>query len=136
MLSRSLPPEGSILESDSSVESLIVSSPVARRKSTSIKKSKKKHDPTLPYEDWSADEIRKECTRRKLRVPSGMNKDLRISALERHDASKAAYAAKVPGDTVEEVIVDGKSVRTKHCMFRLVNILFSDGFATHRQKRI
>ncbi|KAF4139002.1 hypothetical protein GN958_ATG11809 [Phytophthora infestans] len=69
--------------------------------------------PNLNYKTWKAEEIRKECTRRGLRLKSGMRKQERNEALERYDAAIRVYTQKLPGDDVQIVTED--STRSRHC---------------------
>ncbi|KAF4130477.1 hypothetical protein GN958_ATG20371 [Phytophthora infestans] len=68
--------------------------------------------PNLNYKTWKAEEIRKECTRRGLRLKSGMRKQERNEALERYDAAIRVYTQKLPGDDVQIVTED--STRSRH----------------------
>eukprot|EP00644_Phytophthora_capsici_P009087 jgi/Phyca11/102261/e_gw1.6.607.1 len=78
--------------------------------------------PSIDYNEWKADEVRKECTRRKNRLPKGTLKEDRVKAL-----LKKKYGRALPGDSTQ--LVEHDETRSKHCMFRLLNVLFSDEFA-------
>ncbi|KAL4172386.1 hypothetical protein KRP22_007554 [Phytophthora ramorum] len=82
------------------------------------------------YTSWCADAIRKECTRRKLKVRSKMKKDERIAILKQHDDAQAAMDGIMLGDAGLTTGTNAVSKRTKHCPYRLINFLFSDEFAT------
>ncbi|KAL4156152.1 hypothetical protein PRNP1_005184 [Phytophthora ramorum] len=82
------------------------------------------------YTSWCADAIRKECTRRKLKVRSKMKKDERIAILKQHDAAQAAMDGIMLGDAGLTTGTNAVSKRTKHCPYRLISFLFSDEFAT------
>ncbi|KAG1701910.1 hypothetical protein DVH05_010401 [Phytophthora capsici] len=80
------------------------------------------------YAAWKVPALRKECTNRKLKLPTDARKAERVAALIQSDRDAAAINKR----DAEAKDVDPKPSmkRTKHCMFRLLNILFSDEFAT------
>ncbi|KAF4035324.1 hypothetical protein GN244_ATG12650 [Phytophthora infestans] len=47
--------------------------------------------PSIDHNEWKADEMRKECTRRKIRLPKGTLKEDRVKALMYYDAKKKKY---------------------------------------------
>ncbi|KAI9995691.1 hypothetical protein PInf_012759 [Phytophthora infestans] len=81
------------------------------------------------YEALSANEIRKECTNRELRLKSGMKKGERVDILVRIDLAANFFGNVVLGDVNGSSKKKKVGARTKHCMYRLLNILFSDEFA-------
>lgn len=80
------------------------------------------------YESWLADQVRKECTRRGLKLKASMKKGERIAVLRRHDIASAADDGLLLGD--DGGSTGGNTRWTKHCWYRLLNILFADEFAT------
>ncbi|KAE8904337.1 hypothetical protein PF003_g12034 [Phytophthora fragariae] len=100
------------------------SSPLGSAANSATSKTSK---PLDEYDTWTADAIRKECTRRGLKVKGRAKKDERIAILRRHDVAKAVYGGLMVGDTENVSVVEN---RTKHCPYRLLNILFSNEFAT------
>lgn len=81
------------------------------------------------YEALSANEIRKEFTNRELRLKSGMKKGERVDILVRIDLAAKFFGNVVLGDVNGSSKKKKVGARTKHCMYRLLNILFSDEFA-------
>ncbi|KUF65760.1 hypothetical protein AM587_10003582 [Phytophthora nicotianae] len=81
------------------------------------------------YENWSLPQLKLECTARKLNVVKNTNKEGRIALLNAYDNNKKAIRKRVQqqrsdarrGQQEEEK-------RTKNCMFRLLNVLFSERF--------
>ncbi|KAE8890715.1 hypothetical protein PF003_g25320 [Phytophthora fragariae] len=110
----------SLLDSDSSLDSDTDSE-------TANSATSKNPKPLDEYDTWIADAIRRECTRRGLKVKGRAKKDERIAILRRHDVAKAVYGGLMVGDTENVSVVEN---RTKHCPYRLLNILFSNEFAT------
>lgn len=53
--------------------------------------------PSIDYSEWKADEVRKECTRRKIRLPKDILKEDRVKALMYYDAKKTAKGRKLIG---------------------------------------
>ncbi|KAF4039582.1 hypothetical protein GN244_ATG08225 [Phytophthora infestans] len=89
--------------SDSSEESLILGNSNKTGQSDKLKAipaQSKDSSETKPqnYETWFAKDIRKECTRRGLRLKTTMRKKERIEALKRFDAATTVYREKLPGD--------------------------------------
>ncbi|KAF4133251.1 hypothetical protein GN958_ATG17597 [Phytophthora infestans] len=78
---------------------------------------------SVDYSSWKADEVRKECTRRGLIVKGNLKKDERITILMHHDMLQASIGS----STIDSTSV---GARTRHCMYRLLDLLFSDEFAT------
>ena len=77
----------------------------------------------MTYEDYSkiyAQDLRHMCAERKLNLPKNTSKEARIRALMTDDMAKRNGRDGTPVK---------KSVRrTQHCLFRLLNVLFSDEF--------
>ncbi|KAE8900295.1 hypothetical protein PF007_g23113 [Phytophthora fragariae] len=57
--------------------------------------------PSVDYESWSADQVRKECTRRGLKLKASMKKGERIDVLRRQDVARATYDGILLGDEGE-----------------------------------
>jgi hypothetical protein len=80
------------------------------------------------YESMSAAEIRKLCTRRSIKLPSSTKIGDRIVALRKYDSIAASYleamGREIPGGDG-----DRPPRRTRGCMLRLINLLFSDEFS-------
>jgi hypothetical protein len=77
-----------------------------------------------PYERYSQDLIRKECTARDIKLPTRTKKDDRIRCLRRYD--DLVGSGESIGQAARLAITE--PTRTKHCAFRLLNVLFSDDF--------
>ncbi|KAF4145009.1 hypothetical protein GN958_ATG05800 [Phytophthora infestans] len=80
------------------------------------------------YEALSANDIRKMCTAKDLKLKSGMKKGERVEIRVRIDLAAEFF--------INVVLGDGKGSkkrkvgsRTKHCMYRLLNIVFLDQLA-------
>lgn len=81
--------------------------------------------PDVDYEQMTAVEIRKLCTQRGIRVPSNTRKAERIQRLRDYDsASPGLIDALGRGSQT----TTAAARRSRHCMFRLLNVLFSDEF--------
>ncbi|KAF4127332.1 hypothetical protein GN958_ATG23480 [Phytophthora infestans] len=78
------------------------------------------------YASWTVDQLRKECSERKLRVPRKLDKLVLVEHLKRHDVTRRAVQATVD----DENLLDPSLRKTKHCCIRLLNVIFSDRFAT------
>ena len=80
------------------------------------------------YEEWSAEQIRKECTSRRMQVPKRANKCDHIKLLEQFDTLSDSLGNDI-NQHLLPTLPDGTSKqasRSKHCNFRLLNILFGD----------
>ncbi|KAE9111718.1 hypothetical protein PF005_g11389 [Phytophthora fragariae] len=76
------------------------------------------------YSTWTVEQLRKECTSRKLRMTRKTSAADRVKHLNDYDAYHHAI--------LEATIDSGTSKaapRSKHCCIRLLNLLFSDLFA-------
>ncbi|ETO81928.1 hypothetical protein F444_03843 [Phytophthora nicotianae P1976] len=78
------------------------------------------------YASWTVAQLRKEFSERKLRVPRKFGKLALVEHLKRHDTTRRAVQATVD----DENLLDPSLRKTKHCCIRLLNVLFSDRFAT------
>jgi hypothetical protein len=76
------------------------------------------------YACWTVEQLRKDCTSRKLRLSRKTLAADRVKHLVEFDAVHLAVVGTVVGSSG----VEGQ-VLSKHCTFRLVNVLFSDLFA-------
>ncbi|OWY92621.1 hypothetical protein PHMEG_00038305, partial [Phytophthora megakarya] len=93
------------------------------------------------YNEWTLEQLKLECTARKLKVSKNTKKDERIKILVAWDTDRDAVEVFLRRH--RKRVADGRSEedkRTKGCMFRLLNILFSDRFfesflATRNQPR-
>ncbi|KAE9017128.1 hypothetical protein PR002_g13475 [Phytophthora rubi] len=79
-----------------------------------------------PYEKLSQDLIRKECTLREIKLNTRTNKADRIKCLRHYDA----LVNKGEGSSAASTMASGNTRRTKHCMFRLTNVLLSKNMVT------
>lgn len=79
-----------------------------------------------PYEKMSQDLIRKECTLREIKLNTRTNKADRIKCLRHYDA----LVNKGEGSSAASTMASGNTRRTKHCMFRLTNVLLSKNMVT------
>ncbi len=83
--------------------------------------------PLTDYESWSCDALKKECTKRKMKARKNTPKAERIRLLREHDRFLQTIS-----DVVEEQFSGSVAAeeprKTKHCIFRLLNVLFSDAF--------
>ncbi|GMF44528.1 unnamed protein product [Phytophthora fragariaefolia] len=79
------------------------------------------------YGTWTVEQLRKECTSRKLRLSRKTSSADRVKHLTEFDAVHLAIVGTVMGSQTPGG-ADGQPL-SKHCIFRLVNVLFSDVFA-------
>ncbi|GMF52815.1 unnamed protein product [Phytophthora fragariaefolia] len=79
------------------------------------------------YGSWTVEQLRKECTSRKLRLSRKTSAVDRVKHLTEFDAVHLAIVGTVMGSQTPGG-ADGQPL-SKHCIFRLVNVLFSDLFA-------
>ncbi|ETP27513.1 hypothetical protein F442_23208 [Phytophthora nicotianae P10297] len=81
------------------------------------------------YESWSLDQLKLECTSRKLNAVKNTNKEGRVALLNAYDMHKLNTQ-----NTVQQQRSNARrgreeeEKRTKNCMFRLLNVLFSESF--------
>jgi hypothetical protein len=75
-----------------------------------------------------ANQIRKECTARKLNMKSTSKREERVKCLLASDEMKIKLASYVTTNTGGQPSPPSGSVFSKHCMIRLINILFDDAF--------
>ncbi|ETO73532.1 hypothetical protein F444_10526 [Phytophthora nicotianae P1976] len=88
------------------------------------------HPPTSEdYNEWSLDQLKLECTARKLNVVKNTKKVDRAMILDAWDANKGSVEALLLRQQQQTKGGGGVEYkRTKGCMFRLLNVLFSDHF--------
>ncbi|GMF30861.1 unnamed protein product [Phytophthora fragariaefolia] len=77
------------------------------------------------YGAWTVLQLRKECNEQKLRLSRTTSKQEQIRHLRAFDATKRVVQSTVD----DENILDPSLRKSKHCLVRLLNILFSDRFA-------
>ncbi|ETP26555.1 hypothetical protein F441_00836 [Phytophthora nicotianae CJ01A1] len=70
------------------------------------------------YDQWTVVQLRKECGRK-------VSRPEQTRRLRAYDAARRAVQSSVD----EEYLLESSLRKTKHCMIRLLNILFSDHFA-------
>ncbi|ETI56718.1 hypothetical protein F443_00852 [Phytophthora nicotianae P1569] len=70
------------------------------------------------YDQWTVVQLRKECGRK-------VSRPEQTRQLRAYDAARRAVQSSVD----EEYLLESSLRKTKHCMIRLLNILFSDHFA-------
>eukprot|EP00644_Phytophthora_capsici_P018798 jgi/Phyca11/132227/e_gw1.143.14.1 len=84
------------------------------------------------YSEWTVDQLKLECTARKLSVAKNTKKEDRVSILNAYDQSKGGVALLLErqrlGKRTKSCSETNEARRTKHCVFRLINVLFSDEF--------
>ncbi|ETK85026.1 hypothetical protein F441_10365 [Phytophthora nicotianae CJ01A1] len=81
------------------------------------------------YSEWSLDQLKLECTARKLNVVKNTKKVDRAMILDAWDANKGSVEALLLRQQQQTKGGGGVEYkRTKGCMFRLLNVLFSDHF--------
>jgi hypothetical protein len=91
-----------------------------------------KDELTKPREDYttfSVDILRKMLSSRNLKGFRTAKKPEVIQQLKNYDAARAGIIS-VGGTVSDPVPIVKAPIRTKHCNFRLLNILFHDRFAT------
>ena len=89
--------------------------------------TKKEYPTSDDYSTWNANQIRKECTARKLNMKSTSKREERVKCLVASHEMKIKLASYVT-DTGGQPSQPPGSIRSKHCMIRLINILFDDAF--------
>jgi hypothetical protein len=89
--------------------------------------TKKEYPTSDDYSTWNANQIRKECTARKLNMKSTSKREERVKCLVASDEMKIKLASYVTNTGGQPSPPSG-SIRSKHCMIRLINILFNDAF--------
>ncbi|KAF4136082.1 hypothetical protein GN958_ATG14726 [Phytophthora infestans] len=81
------------------------------------------------YNKWSLDQHKLECTARKLNVIKNTKKDDRAMILDAWDANRGGVEALLLRQRKQAKGGGGeKDKHTNGCMFRLLNVLFSDRF--------
>ncbi|KAE8895614.1 hypothetical protein PF005_g9792 [Phytophthora fragariae] len=84
------------------------------------------------YSSWTVDQLKLECTARKLCVAKNTKKEERVSILTAYDQSKGGVALLLSKQRLGKRSYNGNDLaearRTRHCVFRLINVLFSHEF--------
>ncbi|KUF77418.1 hypothetical protein AM587_10006243 [Phytophthora nicotianae] len=81
------------------------------------------------YGDWTLDQLKLECTARKLNVVKNTRKQDRVDLLKAWDSNKEAVQALVVRQRKRSKgVSEEEERRSAGCMFRLINVLFSDRF--------
>ncbi|OWY93633.1 hypothetical protein PHMEG_00036897 [Phytophthora megakarya] len=81
------------------------------------------------YAEWTLDQLKLECTARKLNVVKNTRKQERVELLRAWDTNKeAVQVLLVRQRKSSKRTSDQEETRTTGCMFRLINVLFSDRF--------
>eukprot|EP00644_Phytophthora_capsici_P019573 jgi/Phyca11/133301/e_gw1.408.2.1 len=75
-----------------------------------------------PYEEKTQDLIRKECSLRQIKLNTKTKKSDRITCLRRYDELMNSGESSLAASTMAA----GGTRRTKHCTFRLTNVVLSD----------
>ncbi|KAK1934331.1 Tetratricopeptide repeat protein 1 [Phytophthora citrophthora] len=77
-----------------------------------------------PYESKTQDLIRKECSLREIKLHTRTNKADRIKCLRRYDdlVNQGEHTSEA------STLATGSTRCTKHCVFRLINVLMSNDF--------
>lgn len=74
---------------------------------------------TDDYDEWTNDQLRKECTQRKFKLSRNVTKEVRLAKLMEYDRIK---------EGIESGVIVEDTRKTKNCATRLMNVLFSDKF--------
>eukprot|EP00644_Phytophthora_capsici_P019481 jgi/Phyca11/133437/e_gw1.471.1.1 len=74
------------------------------------------------YSTWTVEQLRKECTSRKLRLSRKTPGPARVKYLLEFDEAHRAVVGKV--------LTPNSLLQSKNCVFRLMNVLFSDKLAS------
>ena len=83
------------------------------------------------YSVWKVDHLQKECTARGFQLERSVSKEDRMKRLQAYDEMKEKLEEEgIVDDSLnaEDIVVG--TVRTKHCLFRLLNVLFHDKHIT------
>ncbi|EGZ29020.1 hypothetical protein PHYSODRAFT_294359 [Phytophthora sojae] len=84
------------------------------------------------YISWTVDQLKLECTARKLSVAKNTSKADRVAILHGYDGSKKAIELLLEHQrATKRGRSEGKSSaerRSRHCLYRLLNVLFSEVF--------
>ncbi|KAG7380192.1 hypothetical protein PHYPSEUDO_007646 [Phytophthora pseudosyringae] len=99
----------------------------------------------VDYQSWSADQVRKECTRRGLKLKASMKKGERIAVLRRHDVARAAYGGRLlddegesaggnAGDVVSRAEIDAKAVRAKSHFWQDARAAFAQQYSENHER--
>nr|KAE8921817.1 hypothetical protein PF009_g27911 [Phytophthora fragariae] len=84
------------------------------------------------YSTWKVDQLKLECTSRKLAVAKNTNKSDRVTILRGYDDSRVSMELLLEsqrlGKRGRSANEDTAERRSRHCLYRLLNILFSELF--------
>jgi hypothetical protein len=78
------------------------------------------------YNVWVVEHLRKECTARGFQLARDISKEDRMKRLTAHDEMHDKLMDQGVQDNALLPTQQTGTVRTKHCMFRLLNVLFHD----------
>ncbi|ETP16251.1 hypothetical protein F441_09140 [Phytophthora nicotianae CJ01A1] len=107
-------------------EEAVVGTRVEHVVNWTVRKPGKVIPPTCnDYDQWTVVQLRKECTGRKFLLGRKVSRPEQIRRLRAYDAARRAAQSSVD----EGYLMESSPRKTKHCMIRLLNILFSDHFA-------
>jgi hypothetical protein len=95
--------------------------------------TKKEYPTSDDYSTWNVTQIRKECTASKLNMKSTWKREERVKCLVASDEMKIKLSSYVT-DTGGQPSPPSGSIRSRHCMIRLINILFDDAFKVDLMK--
>ncbi|KAK1944161.1 hypothetical protein P3T76_004073 [Phytophthora citrophthora] len=80
------------------------------------------------YGDWTLEQMRLVCTARKHNEKKNTSKNGRVKPLPAYDENKTSVELLLQRQSCNSWRLDElQEKRTKNCMFRLLNVLFSDG---------
>ncbi|KAH9095911.1 hypothetical protein Ae201684P_010121 [Aphanomyces euteiches] len=107
--------------------------PLVSRKWTATQKPNSKRVIAPPtsddYSHWTVDQLKLECTQRKLDVAKGTNKEGRVKVLNMYDQNTAAVTALINSQRIvhrKRNQGDADDRRRAGSMLQLINVLFSD----------
>ncbi|KAE8892887.1 hypothetical protein PF011_g14021 [Phytophthora fragariae] len=111
-----------------------MSTPTSTKWTVSAALLSKRKQPVAPppsdlYAEWTLDQLRLECTSRKLNVKKNTCKDDRVKLLTAYDENKTSVELLLQRQRSSSRRVEEEETRrTRNCMFRLLNVLFSERF--------
>ncbi|KAE8902708.1 hypothetical protein PF005_g2304 [Phytophthora fragariae] len=128
-----LPSNTTAAAATSTTDIRIITSPSSSKWTVMVSLDSRKR--TIPpptsdnYKDWSLDQLKLECTARSLNVAKNTRKDERVKVLSAWDANMEGLEALLSLQRKKTKRGRGEDdKRTKGCMFRLLNVLFSIRF--------
>ncbi|KAE8956969.1 hypothetical protein PR002_g31311 [Phytophthora rubi] len=84
------------------------------------------------YSTWTVDQLKLECTSRKLAVAKNTNKSDRVTILRGYDDSRVSMELLLESQRLGKrgrgANEDTAERRSRHCLYRLLNVLFSELF--------